>query len=400
MDNRLKQHLHKGEPRRGLAGWFLALLAVALLGFQPALQSASDSGERPARSDLGFSYHNDRDADVPWSVHIVKIDRSNPDLELHSMLAGNTVLGMTLLTDQIKSLPASLGRPLAAVNGDFYRDDRTYAGDPKGLQIMQGELVSGPCDWSCFYLDPDGNPHMATVVSRFKVTWPNGAQTPMGLNEERNGNGAVLFTPRMGSSTRASGGRELILERAGEGSWLPLQAGESYAAKVREVRERGDTPLAPGLMVLSLNSSVFSKLPEMKPGDVLKISTDTVPSLRGVKTALGGGPALVRDGKDVAATDGRGRHPRTAIGWNKTHIYLIEVDGRQRGLSLGMNFHELAAYFIKLGCDTALNLDGGGSATMWVMGQVMNSPSEGRPRPAANGLVLIQKEKKPEAVGK
>jgi exopolysaccharide biosynthesis protein len=135
-------------------------------------------------------------------------------------------------------------------------------------------------------------------------------------------------------------------------------------------------------------------------GDVLKISTETVPELHGVKTALGGGPALVRDGKDVASTDGRGRHPRTAIGWNKTHIYLVEVDGRQRGLSVGMNFHELAAYFIKLGCDTALNLDGGGSATMWVMGQVMNSPSEGRLRPAANGLVLVHKEKKPAPAAK
>jgi len=400
MDNRVNLNVRRWEPACGLAGRCLALLAAAMLGFQPPLLSASDSGDRPARSDRGFSYQNDRDADVPWSVHIVKIDRSNTDLELHSMLAGNSVLGLTLLTDQIKSVPAGLGRPLAAVNGDFYRDDRTYAGDPKGLQIMQGELVSGPCDWSCFYMDPDGNPHMATVVPRFKVVWPNGAETPIGLNEERNGNGAVLFTPRMGSSTRASGGRELILEPAGEGPWLPLQAGEKYSARVREVRDRGDTPLAPGFMVLSLNTSVFSKLPEMKPGDILKISTDTLPSLRGVKTAIGGGPALVREGKDVAATDGRGRHPRTAIGWNKTHIYLLEVDGRQRGLSLGMNFHELAAYFIKLGCDTALNLDGGGSATMWVMGQVMNSPSEGRPRPAANGLVLIQKEKKSEAVEK
>ena len=76
---------------------------------------------------------------------------------------------------------------------------------------------------------------------------------------------------------------------------------------------------------------------------------------------------------------------------------MVEVDGRQRGLSVGMNFQELASYMMKLGCDTALNLDGGGSATFWVMGQVMNSPSEGRPRGSANGLVLIQKDRNARA---
>lgn len=104
---------------------------------------------------------------------------------------------------------------------------------------------------------------------------------------------------------------------------------------------------------------------------------------------------MVRDGKVVVTADGRGRHPRTAIGWNKDHFFMVEVDGRQRGLSVGMTYQELANYMIKLGCDTALNLDGGGSATLWVMGQVMNSPSEGRPRGCANGLVLIQKDRKP-----
>ena len=54
---------------------------------------------------------------------------------------------------------------------------------------------------------------------------------------------------------------------------------------------------------------------------------------------------------------------------------------------------ELANYMVKLGCEEATNFDGGGSATMWVMGNVMNSPSEGHERPAANALVLVQKEK-------
>jgi exopolysaccharide biosynthesis protein len=100
------------------------------------------------------------------------------------------------------------------------------------------------------------------------------------------------------------------------------------------------------------------------------------------------------DGKPVDRwTSPNVRHPRTAIGWNDSHLYLMLVDGRQPGLSVGMSFQEMANYFIKLGCKHAVNLDGGGSASMWVLGQTVSSPSEGRERPIANGLVVVKKPK-------
>jgi exopolysaccharide biosynthesis protein len=71
---------------------------------------------------------------------------------------------------------------------------------------------------------------------------------------------------------------------------------------------------------------------------------------------------------------------------------MVEVDGRQSNLSVGMTFPELANYFIKLGCTEAMNLDGGGSATFWALGAVRSSPSEGEERPSANALVLVRKK--------
>ncbi len=44
-----------------------------------------------------------------------------------------------------------------------------------------------------------------------------------------------------------------------------------------------------------------------------------------------------------------------------------------------------------------MNLDGGGSATLWAFGMVKNSPSEGDERPAPNALVLLKKAN-PETV--
>lgn len=40
------------------------------------------------------------------------------------------------------------------------------------------------------------------------------------------------------------------------------------------------------------------------------------------------------------------------------------------------------------GCTDAAQFDGGGSATLLAEGEILNRPSDGRPRPVANGLFL------------
>jgi len=367
-------------------------LILALFGHPaPASETNRTNGARHGR---GFSYQHDQIPEGPWSVHILKVDLANTNLELHTTLAKGSNFGLTTLSDQIKTLPADLGTPVAAVNGDYYRSDKPYVGDPKGLQILEGELVSAPCDWTCFWIDGAGKPRMTNVVAEFRVTWPDGSTTPFGLNEERSGSSAVLYTPRIGSSTHASGGVDLILEKAGETPLVPLRAGSVLQARVRAVQEGGDAPLAADTLVLSISPQLVSRLPRLETGLKLKISTETTPDLKGVTTAIGGGPAIARNGKVLKTSGAEVRHPRTAIGWNKTNLFLVEVDGRQPNLSVGMTFPELATQMIKLGCDEAMNLDGGGSATFWVYGQIMNSPSEGRSRGMANALILIQKGKK------
>jgi exopolysaccharide biosynthesis protein len=52
---------------------------------------------------------------------------------------------------------------------------------------------------------------------------------------------------------------------------------------------------------------------------------------------------------------------------------------------------------LKLGCEQAMNLDGGGSATLWALGMVRSSPSEGQERPSPNGLVVVRKNSRPAA---
>lgn len=373
-----------------------------------ALSIVISCGEKPPapapKSDRGLSYFNERVRSVPWSVHVVQVERGEPTLGLQTMLARRTVLGLGTVSEQAASVPASWGLPVAAVNGDFYqRENSSYAGDPRGLQIVNGELVSAPGEQAAFWLDADGQPHATNVMSRFRVSVPGGKSYPLGLNEERTGRECVLYTPTLGKATRNRGGTEWILERNGSGPWLPLRIGENYSGKVREIRKGSSTPLAPDIVVLAVGANLASNVVEV--GSLVEFSTETLPSLKGATVAIGGGSIVTLDGKRarIEAPNGmRGgysvssmyeRHPRAMMGWSKTHFFLAEVDGRQRGLSAGMTLEEVGAYMAKLGCDTALSLDGGGSATMWYAGKVVNSPCDGVERPVANSLIVVRKEK-------
>lgn len=374
----------------------LLALALALASTTPIVSTAA-AGEESTRTNRAFHYFNDKLPEGPWSIHLVRLERDNPDYEIHSMLAGQAVTGMTTLSEQIKALPPQLGRPMAAVNGDFYfTSPKAYNGDPQGVQIVNGELISGPTDHACFWIDANGKPNTGVVQPLFRAAWPHGSTTPFGLNEERPGDGAVLYTPRMGPSTGTkSGGREYVLEAIDKEAWLPLRVGAKIRARVREIREAGDTALKPEVMILSLGPQLLVDAPVVGVGDEVELSTATVPALTGARTAIGGGPRLVVDGKPVSGWKSpHQRHPRAALGWNNDYLYLMLVDGRQPGLSVGMSFQEMANYFIKIGCTHAMNLDGGGSASMSVFGQVVSSPSEGQERPVANGLVIIKKPRR------
>ena len=361
---------------------------------------------RSSNSTVGVAYHHDIVASAPWSIHIAKMDRTQSQLELRSTLARDKVEGLSTLVQQVQAVPATAGQPIAAVNGDFYVVDEKnpYLGDPRGLQILDGELVSAPTDQASFWIDASGQPQATNVLSQLKVTWRDGSSTPMGLNEERRDGAVVLFTPRHGAMTRTKGGRELILESSGNGPWLPLQAGREITARVREIRTDGNAPLADGILVLSISPSLLTNAgfsANASVGATLKLSTATIPDLSGVKMAISGGYVLVRDGQkqEIQTPDSesykyrsvRERHPRSAIGASRTHFFLVEVDGRQPELSVGMTLDELGDYMKKLGCDLALNLDGGASATFWYQGKVRNSPCNGADRPIANGVVVIAK---------
>lgn len=366
------------------AGLSLLLLLFLCAGF-PAAVSAADSS-RP-NVPPGVEYLHHRIGDGPWSIHVVKVARSAARFRFVSTLAQSRVCGLATVSEQTAAMPGS--RPVAAVNGDFFVIRAgPYQGDPRGLHIAQGELVSSPKGVS-FWIDDKGEPHIGRVTADFRVVGSDGLDVSFGLNEERGDGEAVLYTPAFGESTRTQGGLELVLQKGDEGTWLPLHAGDSCRAKVAAVKEEGDTELTPAMMVLSIGPALARRLTTPAPGQSLTLQLRTSPDLTGAPTAVGGGPVLLDDGASPDWSLPQPRHPRTALGWNDEQFILVVVDGRQEGLSVGMTYPELASLMKQLGCRHAVNLDGGGSSTLWLDGHVMNSPSDGRERPVANSLVIL-----------
>lgn len=367
--------------------WPVGVFLLVLLGF-----SADGFAQGLPRVEPGIEYVHHRVGAGPWSIHVVKVDRSVPRFQFVSTLAQDHVYGLASVREQVATLQDSRVRPIAAVNGDFFViRPGPYQGDPLGLHIVRGELVSSPTG-AGFWIDREGRPHIGEVAARFRATGPNGLDLAFGLNQERGDDAAVLYTPTVGASTRTSGGLELILEKSGEGDWLPLRPGGSYRTRVSALVEQGNAELTSSTMVLSIGPALAQKLAAPTLGDVITLDLTTSPDLTGATVAIGGGPILLDTGKSPEWSGPQPRHPRTALGWNDEQFVLAVVDGRQRDLSAGMTCPELASLMKRLGCEYAVNLDGGGSSTLWLDGCVMNSPSDGRERAVANSLIVVAVE--------
>jgi hypothetical protein len=125
---------------------------------------------------------------------------------------------------------------------------------------------------------------------------------------------------------------------------------------------------------------------------------------------LQAGPLLVADGEVVydpeADAEGfraaahqfdpdptEGRHPRAALGLADDGVYAVVCDGRSRH-DTGLTLVELARLMVAIGCRDALNLDGGGSASLVSGGRLVNLPRadfeqpEPGGRPISTALVL------------
>ena len=100
----------------------------------------------------------------------------------------------------------------------------------------------------------------------------------------------------------------------------------------------------------------------------------------GVWQAFSFGPALVENSQiDVSVNAEVGKamasNPRTAVGMIDTCHYVFVVSDGRTSESKGLSLYQLATFMQSIGVDTAYNLDGGGSSTLYFNGEIINYPT-------------------------
>ena len=125
-----------------------------------------------------------------------------------------------------------------------------------------------------------------------------------------------------------------------------------------------------------------------------------------VREAVSGFGDIFTDGHATSGLDNSTRASRTAIGIKADGtVVMFMVDGRQAPYSVGMTMAEVAAAMEDLGCEQAVNLDGGGSSTFATQreGESENDttagltlrcrPSDGYERKVSNTIMVLSTAK-------
>ena len=389
-----------------------------------ATQAEADAGKaRLAQAgETSSSVYTGWDGDSsdrgPWHVNVLRIDPRKFD----GRLAGS--FGPDLYHRETTSQLAAAGGATAAVNAGFFVLDPASGapGDPAGAGVYDGRVLSESTDGRpALVLHDDAR---RSAVRR--LTWGgvarvsdkavalDGIDRVPGLIRNCGGDATdsptdlplhdvtctddselVAFTRQYGESTPSGDGREVVLEHG----------------VVTAVHDSRGTALAPGQTSLQATGDDTALLDGAAVGDEIPVRARLEAGGSPLATPQGttvtnGGPLLVRDG-EVHITQRRDgfvhpddpsfaygwfvkRNPRTIAGVDaQGRTVLITVDGRS-AQDLGLSIPEAADVARSLGLVDAINLDGGGSTTMVVDGQVISHPSDATGERPVGDALLIQ----------
>lgn len=373
----------------------IVLLSLACDGRAP---EASWLGE-PDRVAPGVEFYRNNDAALvedagPIAVHLLRIDPATT--RVASVLANDHVLDAEAVVDIARRHNA-----IAAINGGFFNRAN---GEPLGLLKVDGDLVSDSAATRGVVVvaSPPGGPTRLIfdrLSARMSMAFTTGDEQHVvpiaGVDTTRERGKLMLYSHRYYLDTdTAPTGTEWVLDgsplrvtevRVGFGSTpIPSQG---------VVLSYGGTALPPALRALTVGTEVALATTWRSSFGVPAETLDAAPHIiNGAGLLRRAGDRLTDwDEESLSATGFVGaRHPRTLVGLDRDGaVWFAAIDGRQPDYSIGMTFADLQRLCDRLELTDALNLDGGGSTTMVVRGQVVNRPSDPiGARPVSDALIV------------
>jgi hypothetical protein len=356
----------------------LTTAAVLALAATPALGAVTPTPEpTPARSQVvpGVEYER-RAVGDGQTVHVLRARRS-ARIRLDAITTGPTVLSRGSLATAVRSRLSD--GVVAAVNGDFFN---VSTGHPSGVLLRGSQIESDPEPQRSALIVPAPTGRIDLARLTLEAAWqpvvepPARAPAPrtiQAVNRPRaRSSETILFTPAAGAATPE--GDSLFEARVRLDDPAPLLSGTARQGTVVARGSGGGTPIESGHVVLTGVGSAGSRIASALPlGTRVTVSTSLAGLPEGATDAIGGGPALVDDGRVIQRSGEAfslaqlgGRTSRTAVGQTADGTtLLVAADGPVQG-SRGITVPELAVLMGALGATDAVAMDAGGSTQMEV----------------------------------
>jgi hypothetical protein len=332
------------------------------------------------------------------AVQFIRVDPTDPNVHFEALLSNDTAADLETVQSMAYRATSEGHQVVAAVNGDFWSGLGGNLAAPNGIHVHLGELMASRTgNRPTFGVDPSRTVRMANVNETVTLDLGTGTTYPISrVNQTRADYQIDLYTPRFGISTATpADGTEVVLA----GVPGPIAPSGAYPAVVQSVGVgSGDTPLAPGTLVLS-EAAIAGVLATLTPGQAVTVRTAITPGWESVTEALGGGEWVLQDGvigvspawSGATRTDARTGVGVTADG----RVVIATVDGAQAGYSAGVRLTELGQLLQAEGAIRGLNFDGGGSTTLVArqpgdpVATLANRPSAGGQRMVTNALAVV-----------
>ncbi len=314
----------------------------------------------------------------PIKINIVEVNTQvNPYLKIKPQTA-STKLNAKSTVRRI----AQRENATVAINGGFFKPQ---SGVPLGALMIDGKVLTGPIynrvGVGIFEDNNKTSFKMANIEFEIKATTKNNVVKIDNINQPRMLQSyMLLYTSDWGKSSPA----------APKTGWNMLIRNNKFVKMSANPIEMQD-----GDMVLQGNKEILAKLAK---DEQIKIQFKLQKELEGAKHIISAGPYLVKDSQIFVDTQTQrlqaisGKNPRSAIGYkNDGTLIIVTVDGREES-SVGMTLRELAILMKNLGCEYAMNFDGGSSSAMYVKGKITNQAVNKEGIAVSNALTIIENE--------
>lgn len=338
-------------------------------------------------------------------VFFLKTDLKDPNIEIRAAIGRDSIYGGEKPSAVAKRKSAEGEFYFAGTNGDFYDTGALYNGYPIGGNMINGEIARLPNNNTIFTIDDQKTPDIGTMAYNGNVKFGTSTWTINTVNHLRNENQLVLFNRLNGKSTHTNQyGTEVLIELLEGNSW---GSNKTLKAKVLKIEKGvGNMAIPKGKAVLSGNGTAATSLNNLSVNDEIDVRLNLTihnNSTSNFVQITGGDPrkTMLVNGQPELVNVWDERHPRTGLGFsqNKDTVIFCVVDGR--GVSMGATTLELTHIMQSAGAYTAVNMDGGGSSSMYVSeyGGPVNRTSDGDERATANSIFVVSTAPTDNAVG-